>query len=105
MAMFLGVDGGGTKTAFALIDGQGHILALHQQGSAYYLEVGMEAAATVLQQGIGQTLHKAGVEAAAVQFAFIGLPAYGEDSALLSQLDALSLRQRCGLRLGRLAGL
>jgi N-acetylglucosamine kinase-like BadF-type ATPase len=89
MAMFLGIDGGGTKTAFALIDGEGSILALHQQGSAYYLEVGMEAAAAVLQYGIGQTLSKAGVDASAVQFAFVGLPAYGEDSALLGRLDAL----------------
>jgi N-acetylglucosamine kinase-like BadF-type ATPase len=102
MAMFLGVDGGGTKTAFALIDGAGNILALHQQGSAYYLEVGMEAAAAVLQHGITQTLSKAGVAASDVQFAFLGLPAYGEDSALLSQLDALPAaalaagRYRCG---------
>jgi N-acetylglucosamine kinase-like BadF-type ATPase len=102
MAMFLGVDGGGTKTAFALIDGAGHILALHQQGGAYYLEVGMEAAATVLRHGITQTLHKAGVKASDLQFAFVGLPAYGEDSALLRQLDALPAaalpagRFRCG---------
>jgi N-acetylglucosamine kinase-like BadF-type ATPase len=102
MAMFLGIDGGGTKTAFALIDGEGNILALHRQGSAYYLEIGMEAAARVLQQGIAQTLSQAGVDASAVQFAFVGLPAYGEDSALLSQLDALPAaalpagRYRCG---------
>jgi N-acetylglucosamine kinase-like BadF-type ATPase len=102
MAMFLGVDGGGTKTAFALIDCEGHVLAQHQQGSAYYLEVGMDGAAAVLQHGISETLAIAGISASDLQFAFLGLPAYGEDSALLSALDALPAaalpagRYRCG---------
>ena len=28
--MFLGIDGGGTKTAFVLIDGSGRLLARHE---------------------------------------------------------------------------
>jgi len=87
--MFLGVDGGGTKTAFALIDRQGEVLARNEQSSAYYLEVGMEGAADVLARGCGELFATAGVTASDVAFAFFGLPAYGEDRAVQPQLDAL----------------
>jgi N-acetylglucosamine kinase-like BadF-type ATPase len=87
--MFLGVDGGGTKTAFALIDRQGQVLARNEQSSAYYLEVGMEGAADVLARGCAALFAAAGVTANDVAFAFFGLPAYGEDRAVQAQLDAL----------------
>lgn len=89
--MFLGVDGGGTKTAFALVDRQGSILARHEESSAYYLEVGMEGAATVLARGCAVLFAMAGITADQVEFAFFGLPAYGEDRAVQPQLDALPL--------------
>jgi len=87
--MFLGVDGGGTKTAFALIDRQGQVLARNEQSSAYYLEVGTEGAADVLARGCAGLFAAAGVTANDVAFAFFGLPAYGEDRAVQLQLDAL----------------
>lgn len=89
--MFLGVDGGGTKTAFALVDRQGSILARHEESSAYYLEVGMEGAATVLARGCAVLFAMAGISADQVEFAFFGLPAYGEDRAVQPRLDALPL--------------
>jgi N-acetylglucosamine kinase-like BadF-type ATPase len=89
--MFLGVDGGGTKTAFALVDSQGAVLARHEASSAYYLEVGMDGAAAMLQQGCSALFAAAGVTASDIAFAFFGLPAYGEDRAVQQQLDALPL--------------
>ncbi len=88
-AMFLGVDGGGTKTAFALIDAQGQVLARHEESSAYYLEVGMDGAGAMLARGCAALFGAAGVRADDVAFAFFGLPAYGEDRAVQPQLDAL----------------
>jgi N-acetylglucosamine kinase-like BadF-type ATPase len=87
--VFLGVDGGGTKTAFALLDRQGDVLARHEDSSSYYLEVGMDGAAAVLARGCGALFAAAGVAADHVEFAFFGLPAYGEDRAMQPQLDAL----------------
>jgi len=100
--IFLGVDGGGTKTDFLLIDGAGHVLASHRAGSAYYLETGVEALESLLAQGIASTLQQAGVTASGISFGFIGLPAYGEDSALTPRLDSVAAqvlpvaRYRCG---------
>lgn len=87
--MFLGVDGGGTKTAFALVDSQGRVLARHAESSAYYLEVGMDGAGAMLARGCHALFDAAGVTASDITFAFLGLPAYGEDRAVQPLLDAL----------------
>ena len=90
MKTFLGVDGGGTKTDFLLIDASGAVLASHRGGSAYYLESGFDALQAMLAAGIQATLQQAGIAASALEFAFLGLPAYGEDRALLSRLDGVA---------------
>ncbi|KQQ36001.1 N-acetylglucosamine kinase [Duganella sp. Leaf126] len=100
--MFLGVDGGGTKTAFALIDGAGQVLARHQDSSAYYIEVGMPGVAAMLERGCAALFAAARVAPSDVEFAFFGLPAHGEDRSALPRLDAMPqavlghARYRCG---------
>lgn len=102
MKTYLGVDGGGSKTAFLLIGESGEVLASHSEGPAYYLEVGWDALRSMLARGITATLQLASLPVGSVEFAFLGLPSYGEDSRLLAQLDALpspplvSGRYRCG---------
>ena len=102
MRTYLGVDGGGSKTAFLLIDEMGRVLGSHTEGSAYYLEVGWDALRNLLGRGIRATLDSGSASAASVDFAFLGLPAYGEDSRLLAQFDAAPSppltpgRYRCG---------
>jgi N-acetylglucosamine kinase-like BadF-type ATPase len=87
---FLGVDGGGTKTEFLLIDEDGTVLASRRDGSAYYLETGVDALGVMLATGMRDMLEKASISPANVTFAAIGLPAYGEDSGLLPRLDRLA---------------
>ena len=102
MRTFLGVDGGGTKTDFLLIDESGRVLASHRAGSAYYLETGIEALEAMLTAGIQATLQQAAVPALQLAYAFIGLPAHGEDSGLLPRLNGIAAkvlpveRHRCG---------
>jgi N-acetylglucosamine kinase-like BadF-type ATPase len=99
---YLGVDGGGSKTAFLLIDELGRVLASHTEGPAYYLEVGWDTLRSMLARGIHTTLESGSLSPASLDFAFIGLPAYGEDSLILAQLDAAPSpplvpgRYRCG---------
>lgn len=89
MKTFLGVDGGGSKTRFVLIDERGEVLASHREGSAYYLEVGLDATREMLLAGIRQTLLQAGISEPELTYAFISLPSYGEDQSLIELLDAL----------------
>ena len=102
MRYYLGVDGGGTKTAFVLIDADGRVLATHTAGPAYYFEVGLDTVRAMLATGIEAVCRQAGLAPAALDYSFLGLPAYGEDSSLLGTLDAMaspllaSARYRCG---------
>jgi len=91
--MYLGVDGGGTKTAMVLVDSDGNIMATHLASGSYYLTLGIEALGALLADGVSAVLTKASVSAKDVEFAFFGLPAYGEDSALIEELS--SVPQRC----------
>ncbi len=53
---YLGVDGGGSKTAFLLIDESGRVLASHTEGPAYYLQIGLDEMRAMLARGIVATL-------------------------------------------------
>jgi N-acetylglucosamine kinase-like BadF-type ATPase len=90
--MYLGVDGGGTKTALVLIDRDGAIRATHLAPGSYYLTMGLDALGTLLADGVNAVLAKAGVRAEDLDFAFFGLPAYGEDTALVGALSRLPER-------------
>ncbi len=90
--MYLGVDGGGTKTALVLVDGDGNIRATHLAPGSYYLTIGIDALGTLLAEGVAATLAKASVRAEDVDFAFFGLPAFGEDSSLIGALAQLPRR-------------
>lgn len=100
MRRFLGVDGGGSNTAFVLIDESGQVLSSHMEGPAYYLETGLEGLREMLARGVRATL--AGAGGVMPDFAFLGLPAYGEDSTLLPVLDEIAAgvlpagRYQCG---------
>jgi N-acetylglucosamine kinase-like BadF-type ATPase len=100
--MYLGVDGGGTKTAFALVDSDGRLRATNVTGSVSHLSAGFDPATAVLLDGVAATLRKAAIVPADVTFAFFGLPAYGEDSETTGQMDAMPsslldpARYRCG---------
>lgn len=100
--MFLGVDGGGTKTAYALIDSQGNLRASHVAGSVSHLSEGFARATGLLVEGIAAILAKCATDAAQLSFAYFGLAAYGEDSASTAQMDAMpsslldTSKYRCG---------
>ncbi|MET0536074.1 MAG: BadF/BadG/BcrA/BcrD ATPase family protein [Steroidobacter sp.] len=87
--MFLGIDGGGTKTAYAVIDAEGRVRARHIGPSASHLAIGIPRAQQTLLDGIRAVLAQAVLTPADLTYAFIGLPSYGEDSATTPGLDAM----------------
>jgi N-acetylglucosamine kinase-like BadF-type ATPase len=88
-AYFLGVDGGGSKTAFVLLDGAGRTVAEVVGPSCYYFASGIDLLERVLHDGITEVTAKAGITAAELGHAFFGLPGYGEISADIPRLHAI----------------
>lgn len=90
--MFLGVDGGGTKTGFCLIDRQGAVLSMSEAGSCYYFNTGVEEMERTLTQGVQDICTQAGIGVDAIEYAFFGLPTYGESSRDVAMLDEVPAR-------------
>jgi N-acetylglucosamine kinase-like BadF-type ATPase len=95
MTLFLGVDGGGTKTEFVCIDEHGQVVARALTGTTYHLQVGFDEAVARLAQGIEAVCGQLAVSPAQLDYVFFGLPAYGEDVVVDPQLYAA-----CGRLLG-----
>jgi N-acetylglucosamine kinase-like BadF-type ATPase len=89
VALFLGVDGGGSKTAFVLLDETGRTLAQAVGPSSYYFASGLHTVTVVLQDGIARLAEAAGVRTDEIDYAFFGLPGYGEIPADTPRLDAI----------------
>lgn len=100
--LLLGVDGGGTKTEFVLIDLAGRVHARRTAGTAYYLQIGLEGLLHVLRDGVHAVLAEAQAGPEDILHAFFGLPSHGEDSAVQPLLDDMPAaflghaRYRCG---------
>ena len=53
---YLGIDGGGTKTAFALADSEGKVLRTARYPGCNPVDIGMQQAQTILKEGIDDIL-------------------------------------------------
>ena len=89
--IFLGADGGGTKTALCVVDREGNLLAQAQAPSSDYLSASSEGVGLVVRvlgEGVGEVCDRAGLAPADIDYAFFGLPTYGEVSGDVPALDA-----------------
>jgi N-acetylglucosamine kinase-like BadF-type ATPase len=86
--VFLGVDSGGTKTAFCLVNADGEVAACTTTASAGAL-TDVEAIAGILAAGVATVCDQAGITARDIEQAFFGLPGYGESSRIDPVLDEL----------------
>lgn len=90
--VFLGVDGGGTKTAFALLTGDGRLLATALAPSCYYLGQSIDLVEDVLRTGIGAVCGDADLAPERITHAFVAIPGYGEVSGDVETLNAIPAR-------------
>lgn len=100
--MYLGVDGGGTKTAYCLIDADGTVVDTARTAGIHYLMVGVGVVEARLADGVARLCAAAGIEPADITYSFFGIPGYGEVSQDVATLDAIpgrvlgTERYRCG---------
>ena len=86
---FLGVDGGGSKTAFEVVDASGQILAKHRTGTCDYLQIGKQDFGTLIQNGAAEVCAKAGISVLDLTYTCVGVPNYGEISGDTAELDRI----------------
>ena len=70
---FLGIDGGGTKTAFVLVDSSGSVIARAQQPSSDYYRLGVKALTQTLADGVGDICRQGGICADEIDFTVVGI--------------------------------
>ena len=95
--LFLGVDGGGSKTRALLTDAAGAVLGTGSAGSSNYQAVGFEAAITAIEQAVATAFHDAG-RAGPAAAACLGLAGAGrpDDRARFEAWTArANFAQRC----------
>ncbi len=78
MKLYLGIDGGGTKTAFAVCDAEGRVLAEGLRPAGHYMQRGLDGVTRTLAAGLKDVCGKAGVEPGDIAFAFAGCAGYGD---------------------------
>ncbi len=75
---YLGVDGGGTKTDFMIIDDKGKIWGYTRRNSCHYIEQSIDTFKKVLEEGVNEVCKKANIDISNITYSFLGLPAFGE---------------------------
>ena len=82
MKYYIGIDGGGTKTAFSLCSSEGDQVAEHLTAGSSYMMYGTDQGVERIKSGVGQLLQKGNVERADVAGISMGLPCIGENTVL-----------------------
>ena len=75
--ILLGVDGGGTKTAFLLARSDGHVIGYHRGRGSHHPDIGIGGVEDVLSDGITAVLGGAGLSSDRLDGVFFGIPAFG----------------------------
>ena len=81
---FIGVDGGGTKTAFSLYDGDLRRIDTLQGPTSHFAQAGLDGMLRVLADGIGTLARRNGVEDYGIGF---GLAGYGAQRSVRERIE------------------
>ena len=101
MARYLGVDGGGSKTAFALIDDAGSVIARATAPTSYYFNDGFEVVEKSLAQGVTDICTQAGIAPATSTRRSSGFPATARPAA--TSRNSTRFRAACSATTGTAA--
>ena len=92
MKWYVGVDGGGTKTAFVVSAADGITAATKRRSGCSYHSIGIDAAVTLVAEGVHESLAAVGATLADCAGCCVGMPCYGEhaenDRLLVEKLSA-----------------
>ncbi|MDZ7671588.1 MAG: BadF/BadG/BcrA/BcrD ATPase family protein [Halanaerobiales bacterium] len=76
---YLGIDGGGTKTKFMLIDNQGSILSYLKEDTIDYKRIGKDKFKNRIKRSINQIIKDSIINLKDIEYSFWGIPCYGDE--------------------------
>ena len=76
--IYLGIDGGGTKTGFSVCDETGKKLVSFDKGTIHAKQVPEEEIRRILNESLNEILEKTNCTKENIQHTFAGIPGYGE---------------------------
>ena len=91
MVYFLGVDGGASKTAALVTDGDGKALGDGTAGPSNHLRVGIETAARNIERAVNKALVAADVASREIQWAYCGIAGADHPAHRQEVVDSLSV--------------
>ena len=86
---FLGIDGGGTKTEFLMIDESGKILGHTIKPTCHYKQTSLENFKAVIEDGVVEICNQVGISPSEIDYSFVGIPGYGEISDDVKVLESI----------------
>lgn len=84
---FLGVDGGGTKTEFIIINENGQVLGHSIMPTCHYKQTSLETFEKVMLEGIEEVCNQADICRLDIDFSVIGIAGYGEIPADIDAIE------------------
>jgi N-acetylglucosamine kinase-like BadF-type ATPase len=91
MSFFIGVDGGASKTAAIVVDGQGKRLGSGLAGGSNHLRVGIEEATRNVERAVNMALVEAGIAIKEVEYAYCGIAGSDHPVHREKVIDALRI--------------
>lgn len=86
---YIGIDGGGTKTTFTIINNDGEKIDQYTTGTTHYEQIGFDGVENVLKRGFYKLLDNNNIKREEVDSAFLGLPGYGEVKSVKLKLEEI----------------
>lgn len=72
-ALYIGIDGGGSKTAAVVVDESMRLLGEGRGGPSNHLRVGIESARAEVERAVFEALHAADVRISDIEYAYCGI--------------------------------
>lgn len=84
---FLGVDGGGTKTKYLLMNKELKVVGEIESGTTHIHQIGKEKLIYVLRENLQLICDKCSIQKQEIKYAFLGIPGYGESKRDVEDIE------------------
>ena len=86
---YIGIDGGGTKTKFTLINEENEIIFTTEKGTCHYNQIGFDGTEEVLSEGLRDIIEATNLNIKDIKGVCLGLAGYGKVESEANRLEII----------------